>query len=149
MKTSTLHTTKSIVDEFAGACIDNNYTKLTNLLLDKGEFEIQTKNLVIRKANKKSFVKWFTNNLAVTKITSIDYDQCLHCYLGNSVLLFNRGEFPIIPKDSSYRSKMGLMLDVKEDKISRIKFCSLFLKTDNPFVFENRINSLKNREDPF
>jgi hypothetical protein len=65
------------------------------------------------------------------------------------VLLFNNGEFPIIIKDSSFRTKMGLMLDVQNNNINRIKFCALFLKTENPYVFEKRIKDSIDHEDSF
>ena len=149
MNKTTLPVTKSTVIEFANATINNDLMKIKDLLCDSGDYQIQTKNLVIRKANKKSFLKWFINKLSETQVINVDYDQCLHCYIGNSVLLFNNGEFPIIIKDSSFRTKMGLMLDVQNSNINRIKFCALFLKKENPYVFEKRIKDSIDREDSF
>jgi hypothetical protein len=147
MNKETLPVIKSPVIEFANATIKNDLLKIQELLCDSGDYEIQTKNLVIRKANKKSFLKWFKNKLFVTQVINVDYDQCLHCYIGNSVLLFNYGEFPIIPKDSSFRTKMGLMLDVQNNSIKRIKFCAVFLKKENPFVFEKRLRDSFDNKD--
>lgn len=144
---TTLPATKLIVKEFANATIKNDLIKISDLLCDNGDYEIQTKNLVIRKANKKSFLKWFKNKLSETQVINVDYDQCIHCYIGNPVLLFNNGEFPIIIKDSSWRTKMGLMLDVQNNIIKRIKFCALFLKTENPYVYEKRIKDSIERRD--
>jgi len=52
------------------------------------------------------------------------------------VFLFNGGKFPRETKKESERSKMGLMLNVQEDKIMEIKFCFVFLKTENKYLFE-------------
>lgn len=110
------------------AIIQNDINKLSDLLCDDGDYEMQIKNLVIRKANKKSFIKWFKRKLSETKVDKIEYDQYIGCFFSNTVILLNGGEFPIIPKDNSYRAKMGLMLETENDKISTIKFCSLFFK---------------------
>lgn len=143
MEVAVLPTTSPIVAEFAEAAIKKDMKVIESLLSDEGKFETQTKNLSSRIANKKSFLKWFKMKLSETTITEVEYDKCIHCYIGNPVLLFNKGTFPVIPKNNGYRSKMGLMLDIQDSKIQQIKFCSLFLETDNPFIYELRMRSMK------
>lgn len=143
MEIAVLPTTDPIVAEFAEAAIKMDMKVIENLLSDEGKFETQTKNLSSRIANKKSFLKWFKTKLSETTITEVDYDKCIHCYIGNPVLLFNKGTFPVIAKNKGYRSKMGLMLDIQDSKIQQIKFCALFLETENPFMYELRMGSMK------
>lgn len=81
-------------------------------------------------------MNWYKHKLENTTITDIDYDQCLHCSIGNPVVLFNHGKFPREEKDYSARSKTGLMLNIKDNKIAEIKFYFVFLKTENKCCFE-------------
>ena len=60
----------------------------------------------------------------------------MHCYIGDTVILFNGGNFPRKIKDHSERSKTGLMIDVIDEKITYIKFCFVFAETENKYVFE-------------
>jgi hypothetical protein len=143
MEIAVLPTTNPIVAEFAEAAIKKDMMAIENLLSDEGKYEMQTKNLIMRKANKKSFLKWFKMKLSETPISEVDHDKCIQCFIGNPVLLFNKGTFPVIAKNKGYRSKMGLMLDIQDSKIEQIKFCALFLETENPFVYELRMRGMK------
>jgi hypothetical protein len=67
----------------------------------------------------------------------------LHCQIGASVVLFNDGTFPRKIKDSSERVKSGFKVDVKEDKIDNLKFCFVFLKTENKYKFQCEIDEMK------
>ena len=60
------------------------------------------------------------------------FDQCLQCVLGNPVVLFREGYFPVRNPNFYDRDRTGLMLEFKDDKISDITFCYAFLKTENP-----------------
>ena len=129
-------TTADIAIEFAQASKLNDIQHLKSLLHDNGEFEIQDSHLEIVHANKEEFINWYEAKLNSTPITDIVYDQCLHCHIGNSVVIFNDGKFPRTIKDISERSKTGLMIDAKEGKIITLKFCFVFLKTENNYQVE-------------
>ena len=129
----------SIVDIFSEALINKEVKVIESLLSDLGEFEIQSPKLNTLQVNKKRFVSWFTKKIIASENLTITYDQCMHCSIGGTVLLINEGQFPRIIKDSSERSKTGLMLRVEEDKIVQIKFCYVFVKTTNNYQFEINI----------
>jgi hypothetical protein len=77
-----------------------------------------------------------SGKLNQTAINEIFYDKCNKCLVGNPVILFNGGSFPKTIKDSSERSNTRLMLEIKEDKITNIKFCFVFAETENKYIFE-------------
>ncbi len=136
--TNTLTKTADIVNEFAVATQNKDIKSLENLLDQDGEFEIENEidfsvRLIVA---KQIFLEWYETKLESTEITEIDHDQCIHCSIGNPVVLFNLGKFPREEKDSSTRSKTGLMLNIKDTKITEIKFCFVFLKTENKCGFE-------------
>jgi len=136
--TTTLTRTADIVNEFALATQNKDIKVLKNLLYQGGEFEIENESdfsvrLIV---TKQKFLKWYKTKLENIDITEINYDQCLHCSIGNPVVLFNQGKFPREEKDSSARSKTGLMLNIKDTKITEIRFCFVFLKTENKCGFE-------------
>lgn len=145
-----METTKTVYKEiaiaFANASADKDFDVVKTLLSDKGVFEIQTNNLDTKEVNKKKFLDWFFKKLEETQIESIDYDQCLHCSFGSPVVLFNGGQFPRRIKDSSERSKTGIMLECEDGQIRTLKFCFVFFHTDNDFVFECRIKAAQKRE---
>ena len=126
----------TIITAFAENSKAKNYQGIENLLSDIGIFEIQDKSLDIIEVGKHDFLKWYKDKLNSTAINEVFYDQCLHCSIGNPVILFNGGNFPKTIKDDSERSKTGLMIEVKEDKIAYIKFCFVFAETENKYVFE-------------
>ena len=128
--------TTDIAVEFAQASQLKDIEYLKYLLHDNGEFEIQNDHNEDIVANKNEFIKWYETKLSYTPITDILYDQCLNCHFGNSVVIFNDGKFPRSINDSSQRSKTGLMIDTKDGKIFILKFCFVFLKTENKYEFE-------------
>lgn len=134
--TTTTIKTADIAIEFAKATKNNDYELLDFLLHDQGEFQVQNEDNDNIDANKNEFIKWYKSKLAITPITDVVYDQCLHCYIGNKVVIFNDGKFPRTIKDVSERSKTGLMIGVKDDKIINMRFCFVFLKTDNKYQYE-------------
>lgn len=141
--TQTLIPTQNIAVEFALASERKDLHHLESLLSVNGTFDIQTADLETLEVGKHEFIKWYEMKLQETEITSIDYDQCLHCFIGNRVVLFNDGQFPRIVKDDSERSKTGIMIDIQDGLISTLKFCYLFAVTDNRYVFECRIDRIK------
>lgn len=141
--TQTLTPTKNIAVEFALASERKDLHHLQSLLAENGTFDIQTADLETLEVVKHEFIKWYGMKLQETEISSIAYDQCMFCFIGNQVVLFNDGQFPRTVKDSSERSKTGIMLDIQDGLISTLKFCYLFVVTDNKYVFECRIDKIK------
>ena len=137
MKT-TLIKTADVAAEFAISTQNKDVKFLKHLLHEDGTFETENEKdpLDRPQVNRQKFLTWYKRKLENTTITDIDYDQCLHCSIGNPVVLFNLGKFPREEKDYSARSKTGLMLNIKDNKIKEIKFCFVFLKADNKCGFE-------------
>ena len=134
---------RDIVNDFAVSTKNNSITDIEYLLCDEGYYEIQLENLETFETNKTEFLQWFSNKLNTTIITDVEFDQCIHCAVGNNVLLFNKGLFPRTVKDASERSKTGLMIGVTDGVITQIKFCYVFMKTDNKYAFECQIDDIK------
>lgn len=142
---------KTIVIELAEAIATFNITKVADLLSENGEYHIQDEKDEIILSNKVNFLKWLGDcideflfvNEDRTKLNYI-IDQCLHCRIGNPVIIFENGRFPVFTRDLSQREKCGLMLEFKCNLVSDISLCFLFLKTDNPFLFEKRCLKLSN-----
>jgi hypothetical protein len=128
--------TKDISIEFAKAVKLKDINLIEHLLSVKGSFNIQDNELETQDANKEQFINWFGKKLDSVTIYKVAFDQCLHCMIGNKVVLFNGGKFPRVIKDVSERSKTGLMLEIEEDKIIGINFCYVFAKTENLYQFE-------------
>jgi len=138
-----LVTTKDTIKLFSASIRDKNLELLSSLLASDGLFELQLPDLSTAESNKLTFVNWIADKLKETKITTVGYDQCLHCKIGNPVVLFNEGTFPRTIKDSSERSKTGLMLEIEEGQINRIKFCFVFVETENKYDFECKSEIIK------
>lgn len=133
-----------IAKSFATSTKLKDFDVLNNLLFEGGEFEIQPETTYGTEiVNKSSFLNWYAIKLETTSISDIDYDQCMSCEIGKPVILFNKGKFPRTPKESHNRSKTGLMLKIQDDKIIEIKFCYVFLKTENKYVFECQGDEIK------
>lgn len=128
--------TKDISIEFANAVKLKDLNLIENLLSDTGTFSIQDSELETQEANKSQFIKWFRQKLKRVVIYKVDFDLCLHCMIGNKVVLFNDGKFPRAIQHNYERSKTGLMLEMDADKISSISFCFVFAKTENLYQFE-------------
>jgi hypothetical protein len=133
--------TLNLAHEFAQASQRNDIPYLTQLLDDSGEFEIQDDTLETYDVSKSEFLVWYASKLNQTAITSISFDQCLHCQIGASVVLFNDGSFPRRLKDSSERVKAGFKVDSSEGKIVNLKFCFVFLETENKYKFQCEIEA--------
>ena len=127
---------KELENKFAKAIVNMDFQLLSEILHNDGEFNIQDKEFETKDVNKKGFIKWITTKR--NEITQVEYyfDQCLHCKIGNPVVIFNNGSFPREIKDSSEKSKTGLMLNVKDNKIDTVQFCYTLLNTENKCMFE-------------
>jgi len=135
-KTLTLANTEELIKEFVTATENADIVKIENLLAEKGLFEMEDDNLEMIKASKSEFLKWYYSKLKTTKITDVNYDQCIGCSFGKNVVILNNGKFPRIPQEFADKTKAGLMLDSREGKINRVQFCFSFLKTENKAVCE-------------
>jgi hypothetical protein len=134
---------KTLTVELAEALSEFNIDAVGNLLLDNGEFQILDDKDETIISNKNGFILWlkccFDEYTSVNEDhKQLDYtiDQCLHCRVGNPVIIIDNGRFPVFTRNSWDREKIGLMLEFKEELISDITFCGFFLQTDNPFLFE-------------
>jgi hypothetical protein len=140
---SILVQTLNLADEFAQASQRKDISYLEQLLSDSGEFEIQDETLETYDVTKTVFLDWYATKLNQTPISTISFDQCLHCQIGARVVLFNDGTFPRKLKDSSERVKAGFKVDSSEGKIVNLKFCFVFLETENKYKFECEIDRIK------
>ena len=129
---------EDILKLFTNALLKGDLSLVEPVLRDDGVFDIQDNELETVEVGKYEYLSWLKSKLTKTRITSIYFDQCLHCKIGNSVLIVNHGEFPRKIKDSSERAKTGLMIDSENGEISMIRFCYVFVKTENKWSFELR-----------
>ncbi|MFT6922035.1 MAG: hypothetical protein ACJA1C_001033 [Crocinitomicaceae bacterium] len=134
--TETIVTTEELVKQFSDSILKPDFIKMASLFAEDGKFDIQDSKLETLEVGKDEFIEWIWVQRSFSSIRRIDYDQCMHCQIGAPVVLFNDGFFPRKVKDSSERSKTGLMLDNKEGLIHAIKFCFVFVKTENKCMFE-------------
>ena len=144
--------TQEIIKLFSEAVKENDLQTISLLLSADGIFEIEDHELKAVESDKKTFINWLSLKLNATTIETIAFDQCMFCVIGNPVVLFNGGKFPITPKDLSERTKTGFMLDIKEDKIVHIKFCSFLLHGENKYGYEcmaEKIKEQMNKGDTF
>ena len=132
-----------IVKNFSEAVKAKNIEAVSELLSDTGEFHMQDKQLNTIETDKAGFLSWLIQRLSNAEILSIACNQCLHCRIGNPVVLFNDGQFPRLPQDSSERSKTGLMLEIQNGKIQEIAFCYTFVEGENKYLFEINTEKIK------
>lgn len=136
---------ETIAIELANAIAEFNIAEVTELLSENGEYSIQDEKDKIISANKTNFLSWLNNcfdeYLSENKdCTTLNYtlDRCSYCKIGNPVIIFENGNFPVLTRNSWEREKCGLMLEFDGNLISGISFCYLFLTTDNQFHFEKK-----------
>ena len=134
---------KTLTFELAEAISKFNIIDIGNLLKENGEFMTLDEKDERVVSSKDDFIKWISNCFDEFKAANedrnkLDYtiDQCLHCRIGNPVIIFENGRFPVFTRETYEREKCGMMLEFGDDLISDISFCYFFLITDNPFNFE-------------
>jgi hypothetical protein len=138
--------TKDIAVEFALASKNNDIELLKTLLSKDGTFHIQNQVLNTIEVGREEFLRWYKEKLDTTNIESIEYDQCLFCLLGNPVVLFNNGRFPRQVKDCGERTKTGLALKIRDNKIAEMAFCYSLLKIENKPIFEGTFKRIAKYE---
>jgi hypothetical protein len=134
---------KAIAIEMAEAISSFDITKVADFLKDDGEYYIQDEKNEIVLTNKVNFLNWLKDCLDEFLFvnedrTKLNYyvDQCLYCRIGNPVIIFENGRFPVFTRELWEKEKCGLMLEFRDNLISDISFCFMFAKTDNPYLFE-------------
>lgn len=140
---TTLIKIEDIVIKFAEATKRKDLDNLKNLLSDDGEFQIQNSKFESVNVGKEEFLTWFKVKLEETEIEEIKYDQCINCSFGKPVIILNGGEFPRRIKDVTEPSKTGYMVETRDGKISILKFCFVFLKTENKCQLECNTEKIK------
>ena len=134
-----------ITKELANAIAAFNIDKVAELLSEKGEYCILDEKEETVHANKANFLKWLSKrfdtflsaNMGQTELTYI-FDRCSYCRIGNPVIIFENGKFPVCTKKDWESEKCGLMLEFDGNMISDISFCFLFLTTENQYHFEKK-----------
>ena len=145
---ATINETKQIVEQFATVVRNKDFELIASLLVDDGNFNTQDAELNTQDGcNKAAFMEWLKPALSATTIEQVEYDQCLHCRIGNPVVLFDGGQFPPMKLDSSSKSITGLMLDINNGLIREISFCYTFLGRENKYQFECNGEEIKKLTD--
>ena len=136
---------ETITLELANAIASFNIAKVAELLSENGEYCIQDEKDVRVLTNKTNSINWLSKRFddflsANDKCDRLNYivDRCSYCRIGNPVIIFENGKFPVFTRNSWEREKCGLMLEFEGNLISGISFCYLFLTTDNQFHFEKK-----------
>src|ERR1035437_9071251 len=129
-------TVARIEHEFAKAIRDIDIEPVNDLLSETGVFEIQDDILETKEVNKDTFIEWIVNKRKAVERLDYYFDQCLHCKIGNPVVIFNDGTFPRANKEDYEKGKTGLMLNVTDGKIDQVMFCYTFLHRENKYNFE-------------
>jgi hypothetical protein len=132
---------KELTRKLAESISVGDINHVQELLDDGGEFTISDSNLELIITDKYGFLNWIKPFLMGRNLSSenkIDYtiDQCLFCKIGNPVIIFEDGKFPIKTKEPWQREKLGFMLDFEGEKISGLSICGVFLHADNPLNIE-------------
>lgn len=145
METITIKDQDIIVTELVNAIVSFDIAKVADLLKEDGEYSIQDENDEIVFSNKVGFLKWlgdrFDEFLFVNEDRSqLNYivDRCSYCRIGNPVLIFENGRFPVFTRKFWEMEKCGLMLEFKDNLVSDISFCFIFLTAENPCNYERR-----------
>jgi hypothetical protein len=132
---------KELTRRLADSISNGDINQVHKLLDDEGEFTICDPNYELMTTDKYGFLNWIKPFLMERNLNSenkMDYtiDRCLFCKIGNPVILFEDGKFPIKTKEPWQREKLGFMLEFEGEKISRISICGVFLYADNPLNSE-------------
>lgn len=136
---------ETITLELANAIASFNIDKVAELLSETGEYCIQDEKEETVPANKANFIKWLSKRFdeflsAAKDRIELNFitDRCSYCRIGNPVIIFENGKFPVNMKDPWDCEKCGLMLEFDGNLVSGISFCYYFLTTENPFNYERK-----------
>jgi hypothetical protein len=150
METLIIKDHKTIAKELAEAIASCNIDKVADLLKEDGEYSIQDEKEETVFANKAVFLKWLMNCFDECSFVNEDHshlnyiiDKCSYCRIGNPVLIFENGRFPVMSRNPWESSKCGLMLEFRDNLVSDISFCYIFLSSENPFNYEKKCSKSK------
>lgn len=132
---------KKLVQELAEAIATGNIHLIHDLLDEDGGYIITDSKFELQETDKYGFLNWIKplmedRGLDFENKLTYNFDQCMHCQIGNPVILFDEGRFPVATKESWEKEKLGLMIEFEGEKISGISICGSFLHRDNPYNFE-------------
>lgn len=131
--------------ELANAIATIDIAKINELLSDKGEYCIQDEKGEPVLTNKTNYINWLSNRFdeflsSKDDCDRLNYiiDKCSYCRIGNPVIIFENGKFPVLTTKDWESEECGLILEFDGNIISDISFCFLFLTTENPYLYEKR-----------
>lgn len=140
------------MEQFAKAVAYRNREDLANLLAEDGEFCARRNDMEFEEykkthpdeeeasyaVNKEDFLVFIDKcwGQMEGKEISFSFDQCLSCMIGNPIVLFNGGHFPVRYRLFYESDRTGMMLEIEDQKINGLTFCYRFLKNENPMVDE-------------
>ena len=134
-----------ITIELANAIASFKIVKVTELLSVDGGYCLQDEKEETVVANKSSFIKWLSNCIEEffnvnEDLTQLNYiiDRCSYCRIGNPVIIFENSRFPVMTRNPWESSKCELMLEFKDNLVSDISFCYIFLSSENPYNYEKK-----------
>lgn len=136
---ATINDAKQIVEQFASAVHNKDFELIDRLLADDGDYNNRQDGLPIPDDNtKKTFIKWFIEELSASTVDKVDFDTCNGCSLGNPVVLFNGGQFPASKPERGWgnNATIAMMLSISDGKINKIKFCNQMAVTKSKFWFQ-------------
>jgi hypothetical protein len=150
METLIIKDHKTIAKELADAIASFNIAKIGDQLSENGEYSTLNEKEEIVYTNKSTFITWLSNiikdyksNNKTTGKLSFIFDRCSYCRIGNPVIIFENGKFPVNMKKPWEMEKCGLMLQFENNLISGITFCFYFLKAENPFNHERKCSKIE------
>jgi len=87
---------KVLVQELAEAISSGNIQLIHDLLDENGEYIIADSKLELQKADKYGFLTWINSlmeerQLGFENKLTYEFDHCLHCQIGNPVILLDGG----------------------------------------------------------
>lgn len=136
---------KSVISELAEAISSIDISKIEDLLSDNGNFVVQDENYKVSWSDKEKFLAWlngcygrFLSSGEVRSRLRFTIVQSMHSTVGNPIILFEDGQFPVLSMNQLREEKSGLLIRCEDNKITGIEFCFLVMKTESPFIYEKR-----------
>jgi hypothetical protein len=134
---------KELIAEFTSCLIAKDLNALADLLDDRGAFIVINKTFETVAVIKEQYINWLRFKLQTESVMQVDMETCTGCSFGKSVVIYNNGKFPWVVNSMENSTKGGLDFEIKNGKISGIRFCFKFQNTKNQFGFEKRYDIYK------
>lgn len=140
---------QEIRQQFVDFTLARDIEKLGALLHDQGKFMISSDGPRPLRV-KNSFLKFYKQKMAEEKEITVEYDQCMHCNFGCTVILFNDGIFPVKPTNHFSKWRSGINLEIKDGLIYKLTYCHVLLHHDNPtYIDEEMVSFIPDPDAPF